>query len=362
MNYFIQAARQQGFSVPLHALRGVAAVIVLLGHLYGRAAEAFPAVQFMPLFNGSAAVTFFFVLSGLVVGASLAKNGLSQASVSLYFHRRFFRIMPLMFCTVTVGGLYLLFIDPYLRYSLNPKEFGEFSLLKFVAGYVGYSLKANPPIWSIYVEIIASLLIPLMLLFGNKASHIALALTACILISLIPLNFKHHWNFYIFSFYAGLSVLLWGRWLKDLFMSFAAPIFWVLLTILVAGFYLARPLTSAGYGDLWIVYWETLCIAPVIGVIYYAPERFAFLQARLFRYLGDVSYSLYLTHSILLVVLLNLVIGFMGTTSMAVVVYCALAICSCFLVAQISYRTIEMGGIRLGERLRRPPKPAMELL
>jgi peptidoglycan/LPS O-acetylase OafA/YrhL len=52
----------------------------------------------------------------------------------------------------------------------------------------------------------------------------------------------------------------------------------------------------------------------------------------------------------------------MGTTSMAVVVYCVLAICSCFLVAQISYRTIEMGGIRLGERLRRPPKPAMELL
>jgi peptidoglycan/LPS O-acetylase OafA/YrhL len=363
MNLFIQAARQQpGFSLPLHALRGLAAVIVLLFHLQGRVSEAFPGISYFPVFNGSAAVIFFFVLSGLVVGASLAKNGLTQGSLALYFHRRVFRIMPLMVCTVTIGGLYLLFIDPYQYYSLNPKEYGDFSLLKFIAGYVGYSLKANPPIWSIYVELIASLLIPLMLLFGSKTSHIALALGACILLSLIPLNFKHHWNFYIFSFYAGLSVLLWGARLTSAMRSLAAPLFWLVIALLVAGFYLARPMTGAGYGDLWIVYWETLCITPVVGIIYYSPERFRWLEGRLFRFLGDVSYSLYLTHSILLVILLNLVTSLMGTSAIAALTYVIAAIISSLAIAQLSYRAIEMEGVRLGERLRRPPKPAIDLL
>lgn len=362
MNLFINAARQQGFSTPLHALRGVAAVIVLFHHLIGRVSEGFPEFTVVSIFNGSAAVTFFFVLSGLVVGASLAKKGLSRGSVSLYFHRRFFRIMPLMFFTVTLGGLYLLFIDPHLLYSLNPAEYGDFTPLKFIAGYVGYSLKANPPIWSIFVEIIASLLIPLMLLFGTKWHHIALVTVACILISLIPLNFKHHWNFYMISFYAGLSVLLWGPWLARVVNQMPQLLFWLLLAALAAGFYLARPFTGAGYGDLWIVYWETLLIAPVIGIIYYLPERFPFLQAQLFQYMGDVSYSLYLIHSILLVALLNLVTAFMGNTGIAALVYCFAAIGSSFMAAQLSYRTIELEGVKLGERVRRPPKPTLETL
>lgn len=360
MNIFTEEAKRRGFSIPLHALRGLAAVIVLLVHLQGRVAEAFPGFTLPPLFNGSAAVTFFFVLSGLVVGASLAKNGLSSSTVSLYFYRRFFRIMPLMFVTVTIGGLYILLIEPHLQYSLNPKEYGDFTLLKFAAGYVGYSLKANPPIWSIFVELIGSLLIPLMLLSGTKLHNILLAFMACVALSLLPMESKHCWHFYMISFYVGLSVLLWGKWLAKFAAKLPNGVFWLIVTVMVSSFYLARPLTGAGYGKLWIVYWETLSIAPVVGIIYYLPERFALLNARIFKYLGDVSYSLYLTHSILLIALLNAVTSLMGYTSLAVFTYCFSAICCSFIVAQLSYRTIELGGTRLGERLRRSAKPAQE--
>jgi peptidoglycan/LPS O-acetylase OafA/YrhL len=362
MNIFTEAAKRQKFSAPLHALRGLAAVIVLLVHLQGRVSEVFPEFTLPPLFNGSAAVTFFFVLSGLVVGASLAKNGLSSSTVSLYFYRRFFRIMPLMFVTVTLGGLYILFVEPYLQYSLNPKEYGDFTLMKFAAGYIGYSLKANPPIWSIFVEIIGSLLIPLMLLSGTKPRNIFLAFIACIALSLLPINTKHYWHFYVFSFYVGLSVLLWGKWLAEFSAALSDGIFWLIICVLAASFYVVRPLTGAGYGDVWIVYWETLCIAPVVGIIYYRPERFSLLNARTFKFLGDVSYSLYLTHSILLIVLLNLVTSLMGHTGLAAFSYCFSAICCSFMIAHISYRSIEIGGIHLGERLRRHSKPALEAL
>ena len=362
MNLFIEAAKKQGFSIPLHALRGLAAVIVLFCHLQGRVAEAFPEFTYPPLFNGSAAVTFFFVLSGLVVGASLAKNGLSSSTISLYFHRRFFRIMPLMFVTVTLGGLYLLFVDPYLTYSLNPKEYGDFTPLKFVAGYVGYSLKANPPIWSIFVELIGSILIPLMLLSGTRLRNVLFALVACIALSLIPINLKHYWHFYMISFFLGLSVLLWGQWLASIVEKLPRGIFWLIILALTASFYLVRPITGEGYAKVWIVYWETLSIVPVIGIIYYLPERFSLLNAGIFKFFGDVSYSLYLTHSILLIVLLNAVTTLMGNTGLAALVYCASSIICCFIVAQISYRTIEIEGTRLGERLRRRPKAIQEAL
>lgn len=360
MNIFTEEAKRQTFSTPLHALRGIAAVIVLLVHLQGRVAEAFAGFTLPPLFNGSAAVTFFFVLSGLVVGASLAKNGLSTSTISLYFYRRFFRIMPLMFVTVTIGGLYLLLIEPHLEYSLNPKEYGDFTLMKFAAGYLGYSLKANPPIWSIFVELIGSLLIPLMLLSGTRTRNILLALAACIALSLIPMESKHYWHFYMICFYAGLSLLLWGKWLAGFAAKLPAGIFWLIVVALVASFYLARPLTGAGYGKLWIVYWETLSIAPVIAIIYYLPERFSLLNRRIFRFLGDVSYSLYLTHSVLIIALLNAVTSLMGHTALAAFVYCISAICCSFMVALMSYNSIEIGGIGLGERLRRQSKPSLE--
>src|SRR5690606_21947556 len=91
------------------------------------------------------------------------------------------------------------------------KEYGDFSLLKFLAGYIGYSLKANPPIWSIFVELIGSILLPLMLLAGTSLRNILLTLAACIALSLLPIEFKHYWHFYMISFFAGLSVLLWGK-------------------------------------------------------------------------------------------------------------------------------------------------------
>lgn len=361
MNLFIESAKHQGFSIPLHALRGLAAVIVLLAHIQVRITESLPDFALALLFNGGAAVTFFFVLSGLVVGASLAKGGLSKENISLYFHRRFFRIMPLMFCTVTIGGLYLLFIDPHMQYSLNPAEFGELTPLKFIAGYVGYSLKTNPPVWSIFVEIIGSLLIPVMLLSGTKLRYIFMAIAACIALSLIPIEFKHYWHYFMISFYMGLTILLWGKWLARIVERLPTPIFWLMIATLVISFYLPRLIVGVSSGHFfWLVYWETLCITPLIGMIYYLPGRFSLLNAPVFKFLGDVSFSLYLTHSLLLIVLFNLVTAVLGTGAFAVAVFCISTICCCFVVANLSFHSIEMGGVRIGEHLRSYSKPVTE--
>lgn len=361
MNLYSEEAKRQRFSIPLHALRGVAAIVVLFNHMHERIDEAFPQFMFTHIINGSAAVIFFYVLSGLVVGASLAKTGISYSSTATFFHRRFFRIMPLMFVTVTIGGLYLLYIDPYMKYSLIPKEYGEFTLLKFITSYVGYSLKPNPPIWSIFVELVASLLIPLMILFGNKIIQVILVFAACVVLSFIPINFHHHWNFYMICFFLGLSVLIWGRWFSERISELSTTSFWLLVTMLFVLFYSVRRITGAGFGDLWIVYWETAFVTPLVAIIYYMPERFSLLSSKAFAFLGDISFSLYLTHFLLLIVLLNSVTSLFGNTGLAALLFCGLSVVCCVLIAWISYRNIEVKGIKLGENIRNQCRPVTDI-
>lgn len=361
MNLFTQAARKQSFSIPLHALRGIAALLVLFCHIQMRVDEGLPNFAFERIFNGSGAVTFFFVLSGLVVGAALAKHEINYATVSLYLHRRFFRIMPLLFVTVTLGGFYLLFINDSMRFSLYDRTYGDFTLAKFLSAYVGYSLKPNQPIWSIYIEIIASLLIPLMILSGSKLRYILLTLFICVAFSLVNIDFQHRWNFYMISFYIGLTILIWGQSLASMAARLPQIVFWLLVLVLFLMFYLARLISGAGYGDLWIVYWETLAIAPLVAMIYYLPERFSFLNKRTFIFLGDISYSLYLTHWILLAIALNYVTAWLGTGVLALSIFCLLSVAVSLAVAIVSFHKIELGGIKLGEALRRTPKPIQNL-
>jgi peptidoglycan/LPS O-acetylase OafA/YrhL len=269
--------------------------------------------------------------------------------------------MPLLFVTVTIGGFYLLFIDDSMHFSLYDRAYGDFSMAKFLSAYVGYSLKPNQPIWSIYIEIIASLLIPLMILSGSKVRYILLSLVLLVGFSLINIDFQHRWNFYMISFYIGLTILIWGKGLAQMLSRLPGMLFWLLVVTLFTLFYLARLVTGAGYGDLWIVYWETITIAPLVAMIYYLPEKFSFLNKRAFIFLGDISYSLYLTHWILLVIALNYVTAWFGTGIFALTTFCILSITTSLLVAIASFHKIEMGGIKLGEALRRTPKPLQHL-
>src|SRR5690606_24081358 len=125
-NIFEDEAGKAKFSHPLHAMRGIAALLVFFAHIKN---------VVIPLesngnvpFNGTVAVTFFYILSGLVVGASIAKHKITWTFYFDYGIRRFFRMMPLLFVTVTFGGIYLWWIDPHMPKKFLAEEYGDFSL------------------------------------------------------------------------------------------------------------------------------------------------------------------------------------------------------------------------------------------
>lgn len=351
MNIFAHP-QNAGFSVALHALRGIAAIIVFLSHILKTVrSEAVNAQHYPYFFNGEAAVSFFFVLSGLVVGLSLAKRPLNSFNALTFYLHRAFRMLPLLWVTVTIGGLYVLFIEPHMHITYLP--FGDMSLVQFLSGYVGYSLKPNPPIWSIFVEIVASILLPFFLLTGRNLWMVALCFAALFALSLCNLGLQHHFNFYLINFYCGLSILWWGPRFATLIGRFNIYAFWSLIFGLFLAFYLPRALFKVEFGNPYANLIEYIAITPIVALIFYMPQRFRGLVSAPLKFLGDVSFSLYLTHNICIIIMINVFWHvspqLFSQPPLLILALTLTLLPLCLVIAHYSYKFIELKGIAAGK-------------
>lgn len=355
-NIFYKEAARATFSLPLNAMRGIAALIVLCMHVLEQVKQAIYGPGFYDSvfpFNGEAAVTFFFVLSGFVLGISLAKAPASAAQIKFFAVRRLFRIMPLMFVTVTIGGLYVILIDPHMPVQSIPAEFGPLTPAQFLSAYVGYSLKPNQPIWSIYVELLGSALLPLLVATGRNKIYVFATGVVLLVFGSVRLGLQHDWNIFMINFFAGVTVLWWGRALADRFGQLNMILFWALLAALFAVVYLPIELFKTEIYDRLCNLIETAAIAPLIAVVFFCPRQFVWLEARPFRFLGDASYSLYLTHWVIVTIAVNLLAiltpsikTFDSAMGVAAITAAMIAVMLpvCLAIAGLSYRYIEQPG------------------
>jgi hypothetical protein len=92
----------------LDSARGLAALMVLFGHFYSWKYSHVPAVKYLDfIFNAVDAVSFFFVLSGMVLTYQYVVLG-NSLDLRKYTINRFFRLFPAFFLTVvlhTVSGV-----------------------------------------------------------------------------------------------------------------------------------------------------------------------------------------------------------------------------------------------------------------
>jgi peptidoglycan/LPS O-acetylase OafA/YrhL len=348
---------QSSFSKPLHALRGIAALVVVFGHILEPVGRLDPTYKsYGPLFNSAAAVTFFFVLSGLVLTLSISRTTLSLDSYSRYAIRRIFRLLPLLWVTVAIGGFWLSTFDA--RAPMSFAELGLLDIPKFIAGFIGYSLKPNPPSWSIFVELVISILLPLMwAVYSSPLRWLLVLLTLGA--SAVVVGFQHHWNFYLINFLAGMSILSWGSVAKKV----KAQTFWPCFTVIALTFYLIRPLykwdTGQLYNDLfgfpWINLVEVLLVTPLVAAIYYNSERFSFLSRKIFVLLGETSFSIYLTHWIVIVLTTNVLLFLRPEFRLAPGVFwfvlAALVISITIPLSYASHRWIELPFMNFGKVL-----------
>ncbi|SON54806.1 Acyltransferase family protein [Hartmannibacter diazotrophicus] len=305
-------ALDRPFNVPLHGLRGVAALAVLWSHVIALLAFA-PTVlaPFHYFSGGGAAVAFFFVLSGAVLSISLKRFTASPLAYVAYGIKRLFRLYPLLIVATAFGLAYAFLLHPLVRNAVfEPTFFGHYDEkpgpFLIVASFLGLIDKANPPTWTIFVEMIASAMLPFFVLFARNLGRAAILTAALLVVSFAAYQMPdshvllYRWPVFMVNFAAGILVLFvayhWRETLARLSQSFrlvaVAALFLILMNgreLMAAGGYLYK-----GHADPVTNLFEMAVSFLIVLLMIDAPAMLA--KSPLMRRLGNLSYGIYLLH------------------------------------------------------------------
>ena len=307
----------------LDGIRGLAALYVVVHHIFLRAWPGYPA-DHAPFWAagfvyGRFAVVVFIVLSGFSLGLAPARSGWRLDSLSRFAQRRAWRILPPYWAALVFSLAMTWFV---LAQPGWPRPDGKsvvvYALLAQDAVSVG---SPNRAFWSIAIEAQLYLLLPLLLLTLRRTSA-AVMLSAVTLVVLTAGVLAPHLS------PVGHAV---DSFVPDLAVLFAAGLF--AAQIVTAGERTrARPwgwyaaaasvpvlVLIAVTGATWTnthLFWVDLAWAPAICCLLAAvatarPRPLVrLLDTRPLRSLGSFSYSLYLTHApIVIAVSYGLVLG-----------------------------------------------------
>ncbi|UOQ96074.1 acyltransferase [Hymenobacter sp. 5317J-9] len=154
LRYFLQAAApaKSQFNFDLEALRGIAAIIVVLSHAFNPFNTLDPAYHTSGIWAyeapGHLSVLLFFILSGYVIGKAHAVP-LQKDTILLYLKKRFVRIYPIyLVCIVFV----------FLVLVQSPSLAVIYSHLTLTQGLGKPVLHAIAPSWSLTYEVVFYLL------------------------------------------------------------------------------------------------------------------------------------------------------------------------------------------------------------
>src|SRR5215470_9087332 len=312
------AATRPGRVVGLDGIRGLAALFVVLNHIFDRAWPGDPAdhAPFWAawMIYGRFAVVIFIVLSGFSLGLGPARSGWRFKSLATYAHRRAWRILPPYWAALGFSLVMTWYVLAQPGWPApNGKSVAVYGFLVQDAfsqdHHAGFWAAGSPnrAFWSIAVEAQLYFLLPLLLLLVRRVSARAMVGLVAAIVVTIGLLGPH----------VPLMNSALVKFTPDLAVLFAVG-------LLGAGIVTASEHTRsrpwAGYalaaavpaivlmvvkGATWSnlnLFWLDLAWAPAIGCFLAAvatsrPQFIVrFLDSRLPRSLGSCSYSLYLTH------------------------------------------------------------------
>lgn len=316
----------------LDSLRGLAALVVLVGHArwllwegYSEGYKLHPdsysvigkiSVYFLSLFSfGHQAVMFFFVLSGFVIHLKYSKNIVQKNDpafhLGTYIKRRIARIYPplilsliLTFCLDLLGAYlgFTIYASDTNNALISSNIFFDHSISSFLNNlFLNPDSKAfgsNSPIWSLKLEWWFYLLFPLFLLFNKRGVYKGVIFT----LSLFFLSFLVD-DLFIFTTISRVFFLwFFGTLLADIFTG-RIKISQKYLAGLVVFIPTAIGLTklnqiSEFHADLlWV-----LGFFGFLNLLFFYQNRLLKFK-RLFnlKFLGDCSFTIYIIHFPLLV-------------------------------------------------------------
>ena len=310
----------------LDGLRGVAALMVLVYHIFegfafASATNGVGDGIIRTLNHGHIAVDFFFILSGFVISYAYDDRW-QKMSIGGFFKRRLIRLHPMLVMGAVIGAVAFI-IEGCMRWDGNVTSLGWVMVALLLTMFMipavpgaqyevrgnGEMFPLNGPMWSLFFEYVGNILYALVI---RRFSTKALATLAAVLGIL-------HTYFFVgdLSGYDSVgvgwtidSVNFWGGAVRMLFpftvgMLLARKFsvrsvkgaFWICSALLIVIFsvpYLAYD-KAISINSLY----EVICIATVFPFIVWlgaCGKSENKITSRINRFLGEISYPLYIVH------------------------------------------------------------------
>jgi peptidoglycan/LPS O-acetylase OafA/YrhL len=306
----------------LDGVRGLAAAYVVVDHVFLRTFPSYPA-DHAPFWAawfmyGRFAVVVFIVLSGFSLALSPARHGWRLDAISRFAQRRVWRILPAYWAALAFSLAVAWLIVPQPGHGVPDVK--SVLVNGLLVQNIVLAPSPNSAFWSMAVEAQLYLLFPLLLLIVRRRGAIIMVVTVTLIVAAVGIFGPHVARLDTFVIQSP----------PDLAALFAVGI----LTAGIVGASSARrswpwhwlalaavaPVLATIWvqGSVWTVdhlFWVDLALGPAIACLLAAlatgrpAPLLKLLDARPMRNLGGSSYSLYLTHAPILVVVYHLIVA-----------------------------------------------------
>lgn len=307
----------------LDGLRGVAAMLVVWYHVF----EGFqfagnkPVIDFIN--HGYLAVDFFFMLSGFVIGYAYDDRWGKSLSMGGFFRRRLIRLHPMVMLGALIGAVSFL-LTGMERWDDTHSTL-LLTLIALVCSWLmipalpgmqrdvrgnGEMFPLNGPCWSLFFEYIGNILYALII---RRLSTRALAwlttLLCCALTWFAVTNQSGYgsigvgWTIDTTNLLGGTLRMLCPLTIGMLMSRVFKPIknvrgaFWICAVLLLALFHV--PFIDGGSPMSLNGIFEAVCIIGVFPIIVWLGASGTTTDntsRRICRFLGDISFPLYIVH------------------------------------------------------------------
>ncbi len=361
----------------LDALRGIAALVVMIGHARWLLWEGYSEgylkhpdqysvfekvlVYFFAAFKyGHQSVLFFFVLSGFVIhlkySKSLLKNPAATFNLRDYLYRRIKRIYPpflfvvgVTFLLDSIGGSlgYSIYShqtpNALINANITPNHsWGNLIGNLFFWKGPGVDVwGSNTPLWSLKFEWWFYMIYPLLFLLNRKSVLISGLLVALIFITatIIPIPSAIEFiqsvlEYLLFWWFGALLADIYTGRAKIPYLYLSAFIIILPVMIVYGDNHVKNDMMADG---LW-----ALGFFGLLNVFFYLQQKgIMFTPLKRLKWLGDCSYTLYIIHFPILVFLNGVILHASGNYMPKSFIYLVLAVPLIILISYLVHFIVE---------------------
>jgi peptidoglycan/LPS O-acetylase OafA/YrhL len=331
----LQKANLRGHIVEFDGLRAVGLSLVLLDHFW---VDGLPNLGFQLGNLGWIAMDSFFVLSGLLITGILLDSREKPDYFKTYYVRRTLRIFPLYYTMLLIWYLILRLTNNGIGYKAMIHTWGSPMWFTFYAAsihemfvgnpdrQIGVAVLAYAPLWSLQIEEQFYLLFPMAVAWLRK-EHLRWILIGAIVMSPILrvityFAIPNNPYFQYVELPCHCEGLALGALMAIRFRSGPWEIsklwltFWT--TVLLGGACAGSILSTWGtHNQGWGSHWDRTagysissagCACLVLWLICFRDSKYTqWLRLAPLRYLGKISYGVYLLHPLAMWVILELI-------------------------------------------------------